>query len=64
MEKKATRIGFSEELAILGGENEKIFVIDADLGKSCKSDKFATLTPKEKLTSASLNKMRRALRQV
>ncbi|MBR4903736.1 MAG: transketolase family protein [Selenomonadaceae bacterium] len=45
MEKKATRIGFSEELAILGGENEKIFVIDADLGKSCKSDKFGHAYP-------------------
>ena len=49
MEKKATRIGFSEELAILGGENEKIFVIDADLGKSCKSDKFGSAYPEREI---------------
>lgn len=45
MEKKATRIGFSEELVILGGENKNIFVVDADLGKSCKSDLFGNAYP-------------------
>lgn len=49
MEKKATRIGFSEELAILGGENENIVVIDADLGKSCKSDKFGAAFPEREI---------------
>ncbi len=33
-EKKATRVSYGEELAVLGGENEKIVVLDADLSKS------------------------------
>ena len=41
MEKKATRNGFGEEIVELGKENKNIFVVDADIGKSCKTDKFA-----------------------
>ena len=49
MEKKATRIGFSEEMVILGKEMENIIVIDADLGKSCKSDKFGAAYPEREI---------------
>ena len=41
MEKKSTRNGFGEEIVELGKENKNIFVVDADIGKSCKTDKFA-----------------------
>ena len=49
MEKKATRIGFSEEMVILGKEMKNIIVIDADLGKSCKSDKFGAAYPEREI---------------
>lgn len=45
MEKKATRNGFGEEIVELGKENKNIFVVDADIGKSCKTDKFAKTYP-------------------
>jgi len=38
--KKATRDGFGEAVAELGLENNKIYLIDADIGKSCKTDSF------------------------
>ncbi len=38
--KKATRDGFGEAVAQLGLENDKIYLIDADIGKSCKTDAF------------------------
>ena len=41
MKKIATRNGFGEELVELGRKNRNILVIDADIGKSCKTDKFA-----------------------
>lgn len=43
MEKKATRNGFGEEIVELGKEDKNIFVVDADIGKSCKTDKFAKI---------------------
>ena len=49
MEKKATRIGFSEEIVILGAENKNIFVVDADLSKSCKSDNFGAAYPEQEI---------------
>ena len=41
MEKKATRNGFGEEILELGRKNKNILVVDADIGKSCKTDAFA-----------------------
>ena len=45
MEKKATRNGFGEEMVILGTENKNIFIVDADIGKSCKTDGFTKAHP-------------------
>ena len=41
MGKKATRNGFGEEILELGRQNRNILVVDADIGKSCKTDAFA-----------------------
>ena len=41
MEKKATRNGFGDEILELGRKNRNILVVDADIGKSCKTDAFA-----------------------
>lgn len=41
MKKIATRNGFGEEILELGRKNRNILVVDADIGKSCKTDKFA-----------------------
>ena len=38
--KVATRAGFGEEILKLGKENPDILVIDADIGKSCKTGDF------------------------
>lgn len=45
MEKKATRDGFGEEIVTLGKEDERIYVVDADIGKSCKTTTFAEQLP-------------------
>ena len=37
LKKVATRAGFGEEILKLGKENPDILVIDADIGKSCKT---------------------------
>jgi transketolase len=42
---KATRDSFGEELAALGEVDPRIVVLDADLSKSTKSDKFAKKFP-------------------
>lgn len=47
MEKKATRNGFGEEMVELGRENKNIFIVDADIGKSCKTDAFAKTFPEQ-----------------
>ena len=40
LKKVATRAGFVEEILKLGKENPDILVIDADIGKSCKTGDF------------------------
>ena len=45
-EKKiATRDGFGEEIVALGRENRNILVVDADIGKSCKTGAFRKELP-------------------
>lgn len=44
---KATREGFADEIVALGQENPNIFVIDADLGGSCKTDAFKKALPEQ-----------------
>lgn len=43
--KKATRQGFGDEILALGKENPNIWVVDADIAKSCKTDAFAAALP-------------------
>ena len=45
MDKKATREGFGEEIVALGKENRNILVVDADIGKSCKTTNFIKTLP-------------------
>lgn len=47
--KKATREGFGEEIVALGKKDSGIYVVDADIGKSCKTTKFAKELPKQHL---------------
>jgi transketolase len=47
--KKATRDGFGEEIVKLGKENKNIFVVDADIGKSCKTGDFKAELPEQYL---------------
>ena len=44
-EKKATRVGYGEELAALGFENDKIVALDADLSCSTMTKYFASAHP-------------------
>lgn len=44
-EKKATRDGFGIGIMELGAKNENVIVLTADLGESCKVDKFAATYP-------------------
>ena len=49
-EKKiATRDGFGEEIVTLGKENRNILVVDADIGKSCKTGAFRKELPEQYL---------------
>jgi transketolase len=43
--KIATRDAFGEEIVRLGEQNEKIYVVDVDIGKSCKTTEFAKRFP-------------------
>lgn len=43
----ATRDGFGDEIVELGRENPKIYVVDADIGKSCKTGKFSKALPEQ-----------------
>ena len=43
----ATRDGFGDEIAALGQENRDIYVVDADIGKSCKTGKFMKALPEQ-----------------
>ena len=47
MDKKmiATRDGLGDELVELGKKNKSIYVVDADIGKSCKTTTFAKTLP-------------------
>lgn len=49
MDKKliATRDGLGDELVALGKENKSIYVVDADIGKSCKTTAFAKTYPEQ-----------------
>ena len=47
MDKKATRDGFGEEIVALGKEDQRIYVVDADIGKSCKTSDFAKKLPQQ-----------------
>lgn len=41
----ATRDGFGDEIVEIGKENKAVYVVDADIGKSCKTGKFAKAFP-------------------
>ena len=43
----ATRDGFGDEILSLGRENSSIFVVDADIGKSCKTGAFKNALPEQ-----------------
>lgn len=47
--KIATRNGFGEEIVELGKHNNKIYVIDNDIGKSCKTTNFMKTLPEQYL---------------
>jgi len=49
-EKKiATRVAFGEEILELGRKNKNIVVVDADIGKSCKTQEFRKELPEQHL---------------
>ncbi|WMJ83750.1 transketolase family protein [Oscillospiraceae bacterium LTW-04] len=43
----ATREGFGDEIVVLGQENKDIYVVDIDIGKSCKTSKFSEALPEQ-----------------
>jgi transketolase len=45
--KKATREAFGDEILELGKKNKDIYVVDIDIGKSCKTTKFSNELPKQ-----------------
>lgn len=45
----ATRDGFGDEIVELGHENRNILVVDADIGKSCKTGAFRKALPEQYL---------------
>ena len=45
--KIATRNGFGEEIVTLGKQNSNIYVIDNDIGKSCKTSNFVKELPEQ-----------------
>jgi len=45
----ATREGFGDEIVELGRENKDIYVVDVDIGKSCKTGKFSKALPEQYL---------------
>ena len=44
---RATRDGFGDEIVERGRENRNIYVVDADISKSCKTGKFAKALPEQ-----------------
>lgn len=65
MEKKliATRDGLGDELVELGGKNKNIYVVDADIGKSCKTTKFAKTFPEQHVNVGIAERMQPVLQQ-
>ncbi|MCY8214747.1 transketolase family protein [Bacillus haynesii] len=47
IKKKATREAFGDEIVQLGKENKNIYVIDIDIGKSCKTGEFIKQIPNQ-----------------
>lgn len=47
MEKKALRDAFGDEMMELGKENKDIYIVDADVGKSCKTLPFSKAYPNQ-----------------
>lgn len=45
--KKATRDGFGDEIVELGKKDNNIYVVDIDIGKSCKTGKFRAELPQQ-----------------
>lgn len=45
--KKATREAFGDVIVELGKKNENIYVVDIDIGKSCKTTEFAKQLPNQ-----------------
>ena len=45
MSGKALREAFGDEMLVLGRENKDIYIVDADVGKSCKTLAFASAYP-------------------
>jgi len=43
----ATRDGFGDEIVEVGKENKNVYVVDADIGKSCKTGKFVKALPEQ-----------------
>jgi transketolase len=45
--KIATREGFGDEIVEIGKENKDVYVVDVDIGKSCKTAKFKNALPEQ-----------------
>lgn len=45
--KRATREAFGEEIVRLGKKNKNIYVVDIDIGKSCKTGEFSKQLPNQ-----------------
>lgn len=43
----ATRDGFGDEIVEIGRENKDVYVVDVDIGKSCKTGKFSKALPEQ-----------------
>lgn len=43
----ATREGFGDEIVEIGRENKDVYVVDVDIGKSCKTAKFMKALPEQ-----------------
>ena len=43
----ATRDGFGDEIVEVGKENKAVYVVDCDIGKSCKTAKFMKALPEQ-----------------
>lgn len=49
IEKKATRDGFGEAIVEVGEKNPNVYVVDIDIGKSCKTGAFRKEVPEQYL---------------